>query len=97
MGVCFIQEIDHLDEFNRFLSSGASIYAVVSKGYTGRSTSDDLRHLIGPTDPDLAKETDPESLTALYGTDTMLNGFYSSSTNSEALKFEILLLSLTTE
>lgn len=69
------------------MSSGTSIYAIVSKGYTGRSTSDDLCYLIGPTDPDLAKETDPESFTALYGTDAMLNGFYSSSTNSEALKF----------
>ena len=69
------------------MSSGTSIYAIVSKGHTGRSTSDDLRYLIGPTDPDLAKDTDPESLTALYGTDAMLNGFYSSDTNNEALKF----------
>lgn len=73
------------------MSSGSSIYAVVSKGYTGRSTSDDLRHLIGPSNPDLAKETDPESLTALYGTDMILNGFYSSSINSEAFKFDTLL------
>ncbi len=74
------------NEFNRFMSSGSSTYAVVSKGYTGRSTSDDLRYIIGPHDPDLAKENNPESLTALYGTDLLLNGFYSSSNNNEALK-----------
>jgi hypothetical protein len=68
------------------MSSGPSTYAVVSKGHTGRSTSDDLRYIIGPKDPDSAKETDPESLIALYGTDIILNGFYSSSTNNEALK-----------
>ena len=68
------------------MSSGPSTYAVVSKGHTGRSTSDDLRYVIGPTDPDSAKETDPECLTALYGRDAILNGFYSSSTNNEALK-----------
>lgn len=69
------------------MSSGPSTYAIVSKGHTGRTTADDLRSIIGPNDPDLAKETDPESLTALYGTDLILNGFYSSSTNNDALKF----------
>ncbi len=78
--------MNNLNEFNRFMSSGPSTYVVVSKGHTGRSTSDDLRYIIGPNDPDLAKETDPESLTALYGTDTILNGFYSSNSNDEALK-----------
>ncbi len=68
------------------MSSGPSTYAIVSKGYTGRSTSDDLHNIIGPNDPDLAKETNPECLTAIYGTDFILNGFYSSSTNNEALK-----------
>jgi hypothetical protein len=66
--------------------SGPSTYAVVSKGYTGRSTSDDLRYIIGPNDPDLAKQNNLECLTALYGTDLILNGFYSSSNNNEALK-----------
>ena len=68
------------------MSSGPSIYAVVSKGYTGRSTADDLHHIIGSNDPDLAKEINPESLTALYGTDLVLNGFFASNTNNEALK-----------
>lgn len=75
------------------MSSGPSTYAVVSKGRTGRSTSDDLHYIVGPNDPDLAKETDPESLIALYGTDIILNGFYSSSTNNEALK-SLFLFSL---
>ncbi|CAF3860635.1 unnamed protein product [Adineta steineri] len=74
------------NEFDRFMSSGPSTYAIVSKGFTGRSTSDDLRYIIGPHDPDIAKETNPESLTAIYGTDVLLNGFYSSSNNNEALK-----------
>lgn len=69
------------------MSSGPSTYAIVSKGHTGRSTFDDLRYIIGPNNPDLAKENNPESLTAIYGTDVILNGFYSSSTNNEALKF----------
>ncbi len=68
------------------MSSGPSTYAVVSKGYTGRSTSDDLRDIIGPNDPDLAKEINPKCLTAIYGTDFILNGFYSSHNNNEALK-----------
>ena len=68
------------------MSSGPSTYAIVSKGYTGRSTSDDLRDMIGPHDPDIAKGNNPESLTAIYGTDFLLNGFYSSRNNNEALK-----------
>ena len=68
------------------MSSGPSTYAVVSRGRTGRSTSDDLRHAIGPSDPDVAKQHDAQSLSALYGTDSILNGFYSSSSNDEALK-----------
>ncbi|CAF4390870.1 unnamed protein product [Rotaria sp. Silwood2] len=75
-----------LNEFIRFMYSGPSTYAVVSKGHTGRSTSDDLHYIIGLNDPDLAKENNPQSLTAIYGTDTILNGFYSSHTNNEALK-----------
>jgi len=70
------------------MSSGASVYAIVSKGHTGRSTADDLRQLIGPTNPDLAKETNPECLIAVYGTDSILNGFYASHTNHDALKLE---------
>ncbi|CAF3675555.1 unnamed protein product [Rotaria socialis] len=75
-----------LDEFIRFMSSGSSTCAIVSKGHTGRSTSDDLRYIIGSNDPDLARENNPDCLTALYGTDNILNGFYSSHTNNEALK-----------
>lgn len=76
-----------VDEFHRFMISGPSVYAVVSKGRTGRSTSDDLRHFIGPADPDVAKIENPQSLTALYGTDSILNGFHCSNNNAEALKF----------
>lgn len=68
------------------MSSGPSTYAIVSKGLTGRTTSDDLRSIIGLNDPDLARAINSDCLTALYGTDSLLNGFYSSSTNSEALK-----------
>ncbi|CAF3547173.1 unnamed protein product [Rotaria sp. Silwood1] len=75
-----------LNEFIRFMYSGPSTYAVVSKGHTGRSTSDDLHHIVGLNNPDLAKEHNPECLTAIYGTDTILNGFYSSHSNNEALK-----------
>ncbi|CAM4747562.1 unnamed protein product [Rotaria magnacalcarata] len=75
-----------LNEFIRFMSSGSSTCAIVSKGHTGRSTSDDLRYIIGSNDPDLARENNPDCLTALYGTDNILNGFYSSHTNNEALK-----------
>ncbi|CAF0913540.1 unnamed protein product [Rotaria sordida] len=82
----FKPDLNILNEFIRFMYSGPSTYAVVSKGYTGRSTSDDLHYIIGLNDPDLAKENNPESLTAIYGTDIILNGFYSSHTNNEALK-----------
>jgi nucleoside diphosphate kinase homolog 5 len=77
--------MDDLNLFHRFMTSGPSTFAVVSKGHTGRSTSDALRDLIGPTDPDTAKQENPRCLTALYGTDELLNGFYSSSSNEEAL------------
>ncbi|CAF2736154.1 unnamed protein product [Rotaria sp. Silwood2] len=85
-GVVFFFDSSILNEFIRFMYSGPSTYAVVSKGHTGRSTSDDLHYIIGLNDPDLAKENNPQSLTAIYGTDTILNGFYSSHTNNEALK-----------
>ena len=84
--IFFHKDPNIINEFCRFLSSGPSTYAVVSKGHTGRSTYDDLRAIIGIDNPDLAKENSPESLTALYGTDTILNGFYSSYNNENALK-----------
>lgn len=80
-----MQEPSDVHEFNRFMASGPSAYVVVSKGLTGRSTADDLRHLVGPHDPDVARATRPDSLTALYGTDALMNGFYSSANNQEAL------------
>ncbi|UJR26523.1 hypothetical protein I4U23_007846 [Adineta vaga] len=82
----FQPDQDIIKEFNRFMSSGPSAYVVVSKGFTGRSTSDDLRSIIGYHDPDIAKTNHSESLTAIYGTDSIMNGFYSSANNQEALK-----------
>lgn len=71
------------------MSSGPSTYAVVSKGCTGRSTFDDLRFIIGPHDPDLAKANQPDSFTAVYGTDPTMNGFHSSASMEEALKLTL--------
>ena len=81
----FGQDIDDLNLFHRFMTSGPSTYAIVSKGHTGRSTSDALGDLIGPTHPDIAKQENPQCLTAVYGTDEVLNGFYCSRSNQEAL------------
>jgi hypothetical protein len=68
------------------MASGPSTYAVVSKGYTGQSTSKQLRELIGLDDPDHAKKMNPQCLTALYGTDQILNGFHCSRSNDDAIK-----------
>ena len=85
----FFQDIDIIHEFNRFMSSGPSTYAIVSKGHTGRSTFNDLRSTIGPRDPDLAKANQPDSFTAVYGTDSIMNGFHSSANMEEALKLTL--------
>ena len=75
------------------MASGPSVCVIVSKGNTGRSTTDQLNLLIGPSDPDVAKQTDPQSLRALYGTDTLLDGFYISNNNHDAIKLLIVIVS----
>lgn len=42
--------------------------------------------MIGPTNPEVAKREDPESLRAKFGTDIMRNEFYGSDTKTAANK-----------
>jgi hypothetical protein len=68
------------------MTSGPSTFAVLSLGRTGRSTSTALQQLVGLNDPDCARAENKQCLTALYGTDQLMNGFFVSANNDQALK-----------
>ena len=46
---------------------------------------DNWRTLMGPTDPELAKEQAPESLRALLGKDILQNAIHGSSSKNHAI------------
>lgn len=62
------------------MSSGLSMVMVLSR----EDAVDGWRTLMGPTDPDYAREHAPESLRALLGKDVMQNAVHGSSNPEEA-------------
>lgn len=60
--------------------SGLSMVMVLSR----EDAVDGWRTLMGPTDPDYAREHAPESLRALLGKDVMQNAVHGSSNPEEA-------------
>jgi len=62
------------------MTSGETLFMVLER----EDAVDGWRHLIGPTDPSMAKEELPESLRATFGTDVILNALHGSSTPQSA-------------
>jgi len=72
-------------ELVEYMTSGPSVVlALTDKLNNGLDTVQRWRDLIGPFDAAIAKDENPESLRALYGTDAAINGMHGSSNIEEA-------------
>ncbi|XP_033727929.1 thioredoxin domain-containing protein 3 homolog isoform X7 [Pecten maximus] len=75
---------DYYNDLVEHMASGPTMFMVLSR----EDAVDGWRSLIGPTDPEKAKEDSPESLRALYGGDILKNAVHGSS-NTERAKDHI--------
>ncbi|XP_060065627.1 thioredoxin domain-containing protein 3 homolog [Ylistrum balloti] len=71
---------DYYNDLVEHMSSGPTMFMVLSR----EDAVDGWRSLIGPTDPEKAKEESPESLRALYGGDILKNAVHGSSNTDRA-------------
>ncbi|XP_034549238.1 thioredoxin domain-containing protein 6 isoform X2 [Notolabrus celidotus] len=63
-----------------FMCSGPCVMLILKK----ENAVEDWRAMLGPTDPDQAKETSPDSLRARFGSDILHNSVHGSSTEKHA-------------
>ncbi|XP_069108097.1 thioredoxin domain-containing protein 3 homolog isoform X38 [Argopecten irradians] len=75
---------DYYNDLVEHMASGPTMFMVLSR----EDAVEGWRSLIGPTDPEKAKEESPESLRALYGGDILKNAVHGSS-NPERAKEHI--------
>jgi nucleoside-diphosphate kinase len=82
----------HFDELVASMLSGPVCVLILSRSARvsgGSNAVAELRHLVGPTDPVLAREVNPRCLRALYGGQTLLeNGVHASKSAAEAAREE---------
>ena len=76
------------------MTSGPCHIAIVTKGETGEEVIPELRKLVGPTDAEVAKEEEPETLRALYGTSKLVNGVHAADSKDQAARYACLVLVL---
>ncbi|XP_071942611.1 thioredoxin domain-containing protein 3 homolog isoform X8 [Antedon mediterranea] len=70
------------DQLISHMTSGPSMVMVLSR----EDAIDNWRTLMGPTDPEVAKDQAPESLRALLGKDILHNAIHGSSSKGQAVK-----------
>jgi len=79
-------EEPYFDDLIKYMTSGPCRVLALTKGETGQGVVELWREIIGPFDAAVAKENNPNSLRALYGTDAAMNGIHGSSSTEEAMR-----------
>lgn len=79
-------EESFFDDLIAYVTGGPCKVLVLTKGETGEGVIDLWRQIIGPFDAAVAKDEEPESLRAIYGTDATSNGLHGSSSQDEAMR-----------
>ncbi|XP_076821346.1 thioredoxin domain-containing protein 3 homolog isoform X2 [Clavelina lepadiformis] len=79
-------EESYFDDLINYVTSGPCRVLVLTKGETGEGVIELWRKIIGPFDAAVAKEENPNSLRAIYGTDATSNALHGSSTTEEAIR-----------
>ncbi len=76
------------EDLIEMMTRGPCVIAIVTKGATGEDVVPELRKLVGPTDAEQAKEEEPESLRAQYGTSKLMNGVHAADSMDQAAQYE---------
>lgn len=71
---------EHFQDLVNLMTSGETEILVLSR----ENAIEGWRETIGDVDPTKAKETNPDSLRAVYGVDVLNNGFHGASTKDQA-------------
>ncbi|XP_009574527.1 PREDICTED: thioredoxin domain-containing protein 3 [Fulmarus glacialis] len=70
------------EELVSYMTEGPSVVMILTK----ENAVEEWRQLMGPSDPEVAKETSPESIRAQFAQDILSNAVHGSSTREHALK-----------
>uniref|UniRef100_A0A674J9R2 Nucleoside diphosphate kinase-like domain-containing protein n=1 Tax=Terrapene triunguis TaxID=2587831 RepID=A0A674J9R2_9SAUR len=70
------------DQLVNYMSEGPSVIMILTK----ENAVEEWRQLMGPTDPDVAKKSSPDSLRAQFAQDILCNAVHGSSNKEHALK-----------
>uniref|UniRef100_H2ZDH8 Nucleoside diphosphate kinase-like domain-containing protein n=1 Tax=Ciona savignyi TaxID=51511 RepID=H2ZDH8_CIOSA len=79
-------EEEYFDKLVDYVTSGPCRILVLTKGDSGEGVVSLWRDIIGPFDAAVAKEENPDSLRAIYGTDATSNALHGSSSSEEAMR-----------
>uniref|UniRef100_K7GFP3 NME/NM23 family member 8 n=1 Tax=Pelodiscus sinensis TaxID=13735 RepID=K7GFP3_PELSI len=70
------------DQLVNYMSEGPSMVMILTK----ENAVEEWRQLMGPADPDIAKESSPDSIRAQFAEDILRNAVHGSSNKEHALK-----------
>lgn len=76
------QDSEYFNDLTDFMSSGPSLFMVLTR----EDAVIGWRALMGPKDPEQAKQENPDSLRAQYGENTLRNAVHGSSNKEHANK-----------